>query len=202
MKGYFIVLEGGEGSGKGTLADYLLKKLSNIGKEIIRTREPGGTPLAEEIREMVLRHRDEAVDPITELLLMNASRRQHYVNVIKPAIERGAIVISERFIDSSYALQCCGGKISREDFERVREVTIGAFRPDLTVVLDVDPAYAFSRLAYRGKLDRLESMGISYHREVRKAFLECAEVAPDRYLVLEALQDLGEMTTKIINAIK
>lgn len=202
-KGFFLVIEGGEGSGKTTMAQELKLELRQaFPVPVVATREPGGTPMAERIRGLLLEHHDEPVCEITELLLFNASRRQHYVNVIKPQMDRGAIVLSERFSDSSYALQCRAGNLALEDFNRVVDTTLRGFKPNLTVVLDVDPAFAFERLEYRGRLDRMESKGLAFHQNVRKAFLECARAEPERYLVLEALQDLHGMVNAIIDAVR
>ena len=195
----FIVFEGGEGCGKTTLRNALATRLECMGHEVIQTREPGGTPMAEEIREVLLRHRDEKVDPLTEALLFFAGRRQHIEQVIKPHLRMGKIVLCDRFIDSTYALQCRGGNLSRHTFNALVNTTLGEFRPDLTVVIDVDPKLSFEKVSARGVLDRMEAKGLEYHQRVREGFLDQIAADPSRYYLMSGHRDLNKMVDEIIN---
>lgn len=194
-----IVFEGGEGSGKTTLRGAVAERLVQMGYEVIQTREPGGTPMAEEIRALVLSHRDEEVDPITEALLFFAARRQHVEQVIKPHLGMGKIVLCDRFIDSTYALQCRGGNLTRHTFNALVKVTLDNFRPDLTVVIDIDPKLSFEKVHARGALDRMEAKGLEYHERVREGFLDQISADPARYYLMSAHRDLNQMVDEVIN---
>jgi dTMP kinase len=194
----FIVFEGGEGCGKTTLRKAVSDRLRSIGRQVIETREPGGSPMAEEIRSVLLANRDEEVEPLTEALLFFAGRNQHVERIILPALKEGKIVLCDRFIDSSYALQCCGGELSKNHYESLVEMTLGGFRPDLTVVLDHDPAVTFVNVLEREFVDRMELKGLDYHKKVRKGFIEQAEQNPAKYLVLQAHRDITVMVEEVL----
>jgi len=189
LTGLFIVLEGGDGVGKSTHAARLAEHLAARGETVLRTREPGGTELGLEIRGIVLHHRGH-VDPRAEALLYAADRAHHIATVVRPAVERGEIVLQDRYIDSSVAYQGTGRELGADE---IRELSLWATRglvPDLVLVLDVDPGTARERMtAERGALDRLEAEARDFHDRVRGAFLEAAAAHPDRYLVVDASRE-------------
>ena len=182
-RGVFIAFEGGEGAGKSTQEGLLATRLVNMGREVVRTREPGGTPAAEAMREVVLSPRFAGLDPRAEALLFAASRGDHAAQVIRPALGRGAVVVCDRYLDSSIAYQGVGRGLG---IERIRELSLWATQgllPDLTIVLDIDPSIGLGRVT---NPDRLESESLEYHRAVRQAFLDLAGADGQRYLVLDA----------------
>lgn len=186
MGGTFIAFEGGEGAGKSTQEAMLAQWLTDRGHDVVRTREPGGTPAGEVIRTVLLGNEYEGLDERAEALLFAAARGEHVARVIRPALEVGNVVVCDRFIDSSIAYQGVGRSLG---IDVVRELNTWATRgllPDLTVVLDVDPVIGLSRV---GSPDRLESEPIEYHQAVRQAFLDIANVEPDRYLVVDSAQE-------------
>lgn len=194
MAGCFIAFEGGEGAGKSTQEALLAQALTERGHTVVRTREPGGTPAGEAIRHVLLSPEFEGLDPRAEALLFAAARGEHVARVIRPALERGDVVICDRYLDSSVAYQGFGRELGPK---RVRDLSLWATHellPDLTVVLDVDPEVGLARFAER---DRLESEPLEYHRTVRAAFLTLAEADPDRYLVLDARADVNEIAAAI-----
>ncbi len=183
MTGYFIAFEGGEGVGKSTQEALLAQYLTEVGKTVIRTREPGGTPAAEQIRNTVLSREHEGMNPQSEALLFAAARGDHVARVIRPAIARGEVVICDRYIDSSIAYQ---GFARALGADRVRDLSMwatGGLLPDLTIVLTLDPEVSMKRVI---NPDRLESEPMQYHRDVAAAFLEIVAQDPGRYLVVDA----------------
>ncbi len=183
MTGYFIAFEGGEGVGKSTQEALLADYLTQIGKTVIRTREPGGTPAAEQIRDTVLSREHEGMNPQSEALLFAAARGDHVARVIRPAIARGDVVICDRFIDSSIAYQ---GYARALGPDRVRDLSMwatGGLLPNLTIVLTLDPEVSMKRVI---NPDRMEAEPMQYHRDVADAFIEIAALDPDRYLVVDA----------------
>jgi dTMP kinase len=193
--GCFIAFEGGEGAGKSTQEGLLAASLTARGHIVVRTREPGGTPAGEAIRHVLLSPEFDGLDARAESLLFAAARGEHVARVIRPALERGDVVICDRYVDSSIAYQGFGRGLGPR---RVRELNLwatGDLLPDLTVVLDVDPEVGLSRFAER---DRLEAEPLDYHRAVRAAFLTLAESDPDRYLVVDARADVDEIAATIL----
>lgn len=193
MVGAFIAFEGGEGAGKSTQEALLAEWLTGQGRDVLRTREPGGTPAGEAIRAVLLGNEYAGLDDRAEALLFAASRGEHVMRVIQPALDAGAVVVCDRYVDSSIAYQGIG----RELGDEVREVNLWATRrlkPDLTVVLDIDPAVGLSRVQ---DPDRLESEPIEYHRKVRQGFLDIAATDPSRYLVLDAAGDIDDIAASI-----
>ncbi len=183
MTGYFIAFEGGEGVGKSTQEALLAQYLTEVGKTVIRTREPGGTPAAEQIRNTVLSREHEGMNPQSEALLFAAARGDHVARVIRPAIARGEVVICDRYIDSSIAYQ---GFARALGADRVRDLSMwatGGLLPDLTIVLTLNPEISMKRVI---NPDRLESEPMQYHRDVAAAFLEIVAQDPGRYLVVDA----------------
>lgn len=197
MTGLFITLEGPEGAGKSTNRDYLAERLRAEGIEVVLTREPGGTPLAERIREVLLAPGEEQMNPDTELLLVFAARAQHLANVICPALARGAVVICDRFTDSTYAYQGGGRGVSLERIAMLETFVQGELRPDLTLVFDLPVEVGLARASARGRLDRFELEGQAFFDAVRTAFLARAKAEPARYHVLDAAQPLAEVQQAI-----
>jgi dTMP kinase len=167
------------------------------GIEVIVTREPGGTPLAEEIRSLLLAKRDEEVDETTELLLVFAARAQHIAQVIKPALARGAWVLSDRFTDATFAYQGGGRGLSREVITQLELLVQGDLRPDLTLILDIDVELGLNRARQRGELDRFESETLSFFERVRSAYKARVLAAPNRYAVVDAGQELAKVQLDI-----
>jgi dTMP kinase len=186
VTGVFITLEGGDGVGKSTQSALLRSWLEEQGREVVLTREPGGSELGAEIREMVL-HRRGHIAPRAEALLYAADRAHHVETVVRPGLERGAVVLQDRYLDSSVAYQGAGRVL---DAGEIRELSLWAAEgllPDLTVLLDLDQVSARSRLdAARTRFDRLEAERGEFHERVRRAFLALAAAEPDRFLVIDA----------------
>ena len=201
MSGYFISLEGGEGAGKSTALSYVEDWLSTQGIEYILTREPGGTPLAEEIRSLVLAPREEQVDVHAELLLVFAARLQHVRQKILPALAEGKWVISDRFVDSSYIYQGIGRNIDAEIIDQLVEVFLQGAMPDATILLDVPVEIGLSRVASRGDMNRLDGESVAFHEKVRNGFLELANKDPERVQVVDASQALGDVKASIQNVL-
>ena len=194
----FIVFESGEGAGKSTQSAALADYLQARGHEVLCTREPGGTPAAEAIRAVLLDPANAGLDDRAEALLFAAARGDHAARVIRPALERGEIVISDRYLDSSVAYQ---GVARGLGAERVAELSLwatGGLVPDLTIVLDVDPALGLARVVGP---DRLESEPLEWHARVRQGFLDIAAAAPDRYLVLDGSRPVEDLAVEIAVAV-
>ena len=198
MSGLFITFEGGDGSGKSTQLTRLAEWLQGLGREVVVTREPGGTPLGREIRQLV-QHRDEHVDVRAEALLFAADRAHHIATVVKPALERGAVVLQDRYLDSSVAYQGVGRELEAEE---VRDLSLWATRgllPHATVLLDLAPEIGGQRAASRegAQFDRLEAAGDEFHQRVRQAYLALAEAEPDRFLVVDAAGTVDDIAAEI-----
>ena len=196
--GAFIALEGGEGAGKSTQGGLLATHLRARGREVVLTREPGGTPASEAIRAIVLSRDFEGLDPRAEALLFAAARGEHASQVIRPAIERDAVVVCDRYIDSSVAYQGYGRSLGAEAVRDLSLWATGHLLPDLTILLDVDPVVGLARLS---NPDRLEAEPINYHRAVRDGFLELAANDPSRYLTLDASGDVSEIAQAIADRV-
>ncbi|MDD0843272.1 dTMP kinase [Pseudomonas sp. Gutcm_11s] len=197
MSGLFITLEGPEGAGKSTNREYLAARLREQGVEVVLSREPGGTPLAERIRELLLAPSDEAMDSDTELLLVFAARAQHLARVIRPALARGAVVLCDRFTDATYAYQGGGRGLGEARIAELERFVQGELRPDLTLVFDLPVEVGLSRAAARGRLDRFEQEGRSFFDAVRQTYLQRASAASARYRVLDAAQSLESVQRSI-----
>ena len=196
----FIVLEGPDGSGKSTQTRLLVESLRAAGKTVVQTREPGGTPAAEAIRNLVLSPEFTGLDSRTEALLFAGARAEHVANVILPALERGEVVVCDRYIDSSIAYQGIGRDLG---VDRIRDLSLwatGGVVPDLTIVLDMDAAVGLSRVG--NELDRLEQEPQGFHDRVRKAFGELALHAPERYRVVGAVGSIEEVSARINLAVE
>ncbi|OMG66076.1 dTMP kinase [Stutzerimonas balearica] len=197
MSGLFITLEGPEGAGKSTNRDYLAALLREHGVDVVLTREPGGTPLAERIRELLLAPADEPMASDTELLLVFAARAQHLQQVVRPALARGAVVLCDRFTDATYAYQGGGRGVPTERIELLEDFVQGALRPDLTLVFDLPVEVGLARAAARGRLDRFEQERLEFFEAVRSTYLQRAAQSPERYRVLDAAQPLDAVQQRI-----
>nr|WP_232968053.1 dTMP kinase [Pseudomonas sp. CCOS 191] len=193
----FITLEGPEGAGKSTNREYLAARLREQGVDVVMTREPGGTPLAERIRELLLAPSEERMAVDTELLLMFAARAQHLAEVIRPALARGAVVLCDRFTDATYAYQGGGRGLSVERIAILESFVQGELRPDLTLVFDLPVEVGLARAAARGRLDRFEQEGQAFFEAVRQAYLQRAGQQPQRYRLLDAAQPLSAVQQAI-----
>jgi len=185
-KGLFVSFEGIEGCGKTTQALLLAKWLKSRGHQVIITREPGGTPLAEKIRKVLLDSRNHSMSPLTELLLLQASRAQHLAQVIIPALKAGQVVVCDRFADSSTAYQGYGRGMDLEMVNQLNQIAVDGCWPKLTLVFDLPVETGFARAAKRKRaLDRMEQQQKTFHRKVRQGFLAIAKADPDRVKVLD-----------------
>jgi dTMP kinase len=197
VTGLFITLEGPEGAGKSTNREYLAERLREQGINVVLTREPGGTPLAERIRELLLDPSDEPMAADTELLLVFAARAQHLQQVIRPALAKGSVVLCDRFTDATYAYQGGGRGLSNERIAQLEQFVQGELRPDLTLIFDLPVEIGLARAAARGRLDRFEQEGRGFFEAVRQAYLQRAKQAPQRYRVLDAGQTLAQVQADI-----
>ena len=197
MTGLFITLEGGDGSGKSTQLGLLVKWLEESGHTVVVSREPGGTELGLELRDIVLHRRGEMA-PRAEALLYAADRAQTIATKVRPALERGDIVVQDRYLDSSVAYQGAGRVLGGDEVRDVSLWATGGLLPDLTVLLDLDESAGRSRLdGARTKYDRLEAEEQDFHGRVRDAYLELAAAEPERFLVIDASQDIGTIAAAI-----
>lgn len=186
MQGRFITIEGIDGAGKSTQIDVIERTLRDRGIEVIRTREPGGTPLSETIREQLL---SVSMDPSTETLLFFAARAEHLAKVIRPALKRGAWVLSDRFTDATYAYQVGGRGFPAKKVEELEAWTHGDLQPDCTILFDVAPEVAAQRLATARQLDRFEQENLDFFTRVRNAYLSRAQKDPKRFLIVNTDRD-------------
>jgi dTMP kinase len=192
--GKFITLEGVDGAGKSTHLDYIAGKIRARGVELVVTREPGGTPLGEQLRALLL---NEAMQPDTELMLMYAARAEHVAALIKPALARGAWVLSDRFADASYAYQCGGRGIDAGRLQALEEWTLAGFQPDLTMLFDVAPELAESRRAQARAADRFEQEQSAFFGRVREAYLQRARAATGRIRVIDASHSIESIRIEL-----
>jgi len=197
MFGKFITIEGGEGVGKSTNIAFIQSQLESKGIQCLITREPGGTPLAEEIREVLIKNRDETVVSETELLLMFAARAQHLHQKIMPALSEGKWVISDRFTDATYAYQSGGRGVSASNVGLLENFVQGDLRPDLTLLLDAPPEVGMARARGRGQLDRFEEEKSAFFDRVRHSYLSRAAAEPKRFKVVDATQILSAVQRDI-----
>ena len=188
--GRFITLEGGEGVGKSTNLAFTAGLLEGAGLDVQRTREPGGTPLAERVREIIVSPAGEAVPPMAELLLIFAARALHIEGCIRPALAAGRWVLCDRFTDASYAYQGAGRELGEAPVRWLEEAVQGELRPDLTLLLDADPEVGLARAGARGAADRFERERGEFFSRVRAAYLERATAEPERFRVIDASQSL------------
>jgi len=197
MIGQFISLEGGEGSGKSTCLAYIQSWLENKNIPYLTTREPGGTPLAEDIRQLVLAEREESVHDLTELLLVFASRAQHINEKIKPALNSGLCVVSDRFIDSSFVYQgvARGGDMNK--IQTLSDWVVKECLPDKTILLDVPVEVGLQRVQSRQQSDRLDKESVEFHEKVRQGFLDRAYQDKERFSIIDASQSMESVLEDI-----
>jgi dTMP kinase len=198
MTGLFITFEGGDGTGKSTQADLLGEWFTEQGREVVFTREPGGTDLGLELREIVLHSRGH-IAPRAEALLYAADRAHHIITVVRPALERGAVVIQDRYLDSSVAYQGAGRVLDPQEVKNLSVWATEGLLPDITVLLDLDPAIGRERLdAANKRFDRLESEALDFHARVRASYLSLAAAEPERFIVVDAALDRLEIRDAIL----
>lgn len=192
-RGKFVTIEGIEGVGKSTNIDYLAGLIEAHGFTVMRTREPGGTPIAEDIRRILKEHGDEPLPDVAELLLLFSARSINVNNAIKPALADGTWVISDRFTDSTRAYQGGGRGFPRDSIEWLAEFVHGDLQPDLTILLDAPVETAMQRAEKRGDPDRFEIERAEFFDRVRQSYLQLAENEPDRFVVVDCSRDLGSV---------
>ena len=193
MKGIFITLEGPDGSGKSTIANRIVKTLEEKGFSCVHTREPGGIDIAEQIRDVILDPKNTSMDPRTEALLYAASRRQHLVEKVFPALKENKIVICERFLDSSLAYQGFGRKLGFDEVLKVNEFAIEDCFPDLTIYLDIDEEEGLKRIGDRKFKDRLDQESIDFHHRVKQGYEEVLKRFKDRIVIVDASKSVDEV---------
>jgi len=196
-RGMFITVEGVEGVGKSTNMDFIAERIIAAGFTVLRSREPGGTPMAERIREMLLQHGDEPLPDLAELLLFFASRTLNIENSIRPALAAGTWVLCDRFTDASRAYQGAGRGLDMDRINTLAEWAHGDLNPDKTVLLDAPAEVGMQRAKNRGETDRLESEQMSFYTRVRGQYLALAESEPDRFAVIDASQPLSAVQDQI-----
>jgi dTMP kinase len=199
----FITLEGPEGSGKTTAVEFAVNKLLEMGYEIVRTREPGGTIISEQIRSVILDKANTAMDSRTEALLYAASRRQHLVEKIWPALKAGKIVICDRYLDSSLAYQGGARDLGIEEVLKVNLFATENTWPDLTLLFDIDPAIGLSRINSNNQreVNRLDLEKLDFHKKVRATFLKLAKQYPERYAIIDASKSREEVAKATLDVI-
>lgn len=200
-QGFFISFEGGEGAGKSTQIRRLADRLATAGHDVVVTREPGGSPGAEAIRELLVNGAADRWSPVTETLLMYAARRDHVERVIRPALSRGAIVLCDRFADSTRAYQGAGGDAPASLIASLEDHVLGGTVPDLTLILDLPAEIGLQRAEVRGGAARFESKGLAFHERLRAGYLEIARREPERCVVIEANADIDAVTAAIGDAV-
>jgi dTMP kinase len=204
MRNQFITFEGGEGSGKSTQINLLHNFLIEKGEDVLCTREPGGTPSAEIIRNLLTKGDTDRWSPATEALLMWAARSEHVEKLIKPSLDKGKWVLSDRFYHSTYAYQGVGRNLGIENMRIIKKIIIGDITPDLTFILDIDPVNGIDRTKNRdSNEDRFEKMNLDFHNNLRKAFIQISKKDPKRFIVIDAelsLEKISEIISSEVQA--
>jgi len=200
--GLFVTLEGIEGVGKTTLMRFLAEYWHQHEIPLLVTREPGGTPLADDIRHFLLNEHEETLLPETELLLMFAARAQHVQNVIRPALKGGKLVLCDRFTDTSYAYQGAGRGVAKTKIEILENVVQDGLKPDLTILLDAPIDVCLARIRERKKTDRFESETKQFFQKARNAYLEMAKAEPDRFHLIDATQPVETVHEQLLKVLK
>ncbi len=200
----FVTFEGGEGSGKSTAIKSLVEKLKQEGFDILLTREPGGTPISEQIREVILNKENTNMDPITEAYLYAASRRQHVIEKVRPALKEGKLVLCDRFLDSSLAYQGGARGLGFDMILDINKHAIDGLFPDVTIFFDLKPEIGLARInANSGReINRLDVEKMEFHLKVREAFLSLAKIYPERYAIIDASKSPEEVVEEAYDAIK
>lgn len=202
VRGRLITLEGGEGAGKTTQARFIGDWLRARGREVVMTREPGGSPLAEAIRQVVLADWSEGVTPITELLLIFAARSAHLQATVLPALQRGCDVVCDRFVDASWAYQGAGRGVEAHKLAAIEQMVLGDLRADLTLVFDIDPSVGLARAQRRGDANRFEAETLAFMQRVRQAYLDRAAGEPRRCVVIDASLPPDAVSERIKNILE
>lgn len=197
MRGVFITVEGVEGAGKSTQVDRVARWLEEHGHVVVRTREPGGTKLAEKIREILLDKHNSSLSGQAELLLMFAARSQHLAEKIRPALERGECILCDRFTDATWAYQGGGRGLPRSDIAALERLVHESLQPDLTLLLDLPVKMGLSRASKRSESDRFERESLEFFERVRQVYLERAEAHPGRFAVIDASGDVESVWSQI-----
>ena len=198
MRGQFITFEGTEGVGKSTQLANAASTLENLGVDVLVTREPGGTPMAEHIRELLLATRDEVVHETTELLLMFAARAQHLHTRILPALDAGQWVLCDRFTDATFAYQGGGRGVSQERIALLENLVQGNVRPDHVILFDAPVETGMARARRRGELDRFEQEDLEFFQRIRNTYLDRANEGPDRYHIINAARPLNQVSEEVV----
>ena len=204
--GFFLTVEGGEGAGKTTAIGFVKEWLQEQSLSFMQTREPGGTLMAEEIRALLLAEHNETITDITELLMMFAARSQNLSENIEPALAAGKVVICDRFTDATYAYQGGGRGIDQQKIAVLEQLVQGDYRPDMTLLLDIDPEIGMKRAKGRAEqqgdeLDRIEQEAMAFFQRVRNTYLERAEHYPEQFVVIDASQSIDSVKQQIISAL-
>ena len=198
-KGKFITFEGGEGTGKSTQVNLLCNSLIDAGIKVIRTREPGGTMTGEKIREILVKGKADKISPVTELLLNFAARKEHLEKVIKPTLAIGDFLVSDRFTDSSIAYQGFAHGLGKEFVNSIADLIIGNFKPDLTLIFDIEVEKGLGRTIRRKHNEnRYESMETQFHEKVREGFLSILENEPERCVLIDASKSISDVHSDVI----
>ncbi len=200
LPGVLITFEGNDGAGKTTAIQTIYETLKNQGLPVMLSREPGGSYVAEKIRDLLL-DVNNAMDPLTEALLYAASRREHYVATVLPALEKGQIILCDRFLDSSLAYQGAGRDLGMERIEAINDFGLQGFRPDLTLFFSLDPKTEAKRMSLRGDLNRLDQEGLEFHQKVRDGFETLIEENPERIVRIDASKTKEEVFEDTLHVI-
>jgi len=201
MSGVFLTLEGLEGTGKTTNLAFVQQRLQQAGVDVLVTREPGGTPLGEALRDVILNRHDVQIGAMAELLMIFAARAQHLEQVIKPALAAGRWVLSDRFTEASYAYQGAGRSLGSEAVEVLENLVQQELQPDLTFLLDIEPELGLRRASATGAPDRIEQAGLPFFERVRSGYLARAQQFPQRFCVLDAAEPLLDVQAGLDNAL-
>lgn len=199
----FITIEGPEGSGKTTATNKVIEELTHMGYDVVRTREPGGTPISEQIRNVILDKENTAMDPRTEALLYAAARRQHLVEKVWPLTKEGKIVVCDRYIDSSLAYQGGARGLGIDNIININMFATENTWPDLTLLFDIEPELGLARISANAarEVNRLDLEKLDFHKKVRNTFLELAKSQPNRFVIIDASKSQEEVAKAALNAI-
>jgi dTMP kinase len=200
--GFFISLEGGEGAGKSTQNRHILEWLKDHGESVVQAREPGGTVVSEQIRQVLLDTRNAGLNATAELLMMFAARSQLVQEVILPALSNDKVIVCDRFADASYAYQGGGRQLGAETVATLEQLVLKELKPDLTLLFDVPVEVGMTRVAGRGEADRFEVESVRFFERVRNAYLERAAADPQRFRVIDASQDEGQVWLQVESILK
>jgi dTMP kinase len=202
MRGSFLTIEGGEGAGKSTMMDRMAAWLESRGRQVVRTREPGGTELAEKLRHILLDKTNTGLSDQAELLLVFAARAQHLTELIRPALARGATVLCDRFTDATWAYQGGGRGLPAEDIAVLERLVHGDLQPDLTLLLDIPVEQGLQRASRRSESDRFEEESLGFFERVREAYLRRAAAAPQRFVVIDASGGVEQVWERVEAALQ